>query len=364
MTCPDCERCRREGARFCATCGAPLYDDGCPMCEASRISGDRYCAGCGRKLAKDENPLMVIGFWVGFVTMIILGCVILFEYAVSVWGIPTVFPHLSDTKTSIIMVVPEVVTLFCISGPVLQGYYILLMAALTACIFWIFYKAYEPVKKLVRDNDMKSVRDTALFEVTVLFASLFFLELLFSMVLSAFGESVGTLPDRETWKWMFELMEAPVWEEVVTRILYLGVPMMIVTAVRRNKEKPLWRYIFGGFRIDRYALFFIFFSAAMFGGGHLTNWNIWKFFPTFAFGLITGYLFCKYGVYATIVMHFLTNYLNAETWLFGTSSPMVTMFIVLLVMIPCIPYAFLYIKRGTDGMIAVIKGKDQNRDLR
>ena len=39
--------------------------------------------------------------------------------------------------------------------------------------------------------------------------------------------------------------------------------------------------------------------------------------PTFLFGLITAYLFIKYGLYATVSIHFLTDFMLSESWMTG-----------------------------------------------
>jgi class 3 adenylate cyclase/tetratricopeptide (TPR) repeat protein len=53
MDCPSCGHRNREGARFCASCGASL--DGlvvCPSCGAEAVVGASFCDACGRPLAR------------------------------------------------------------------------------------------------------------------------------------------------------------------------------------------------------------------------------------------------------------------------------------------------------------------------
>ena len=344
--CARCDECRANGDNFCKYCGKPLksYREGCDRCEECLNNGDKFCRYCGKSLVKPENPLLTIGFVVGFVTAFVGALILVFEYAVALWGIPMVWPHLLDSQTSLILVVPVIITIVSFSGISAQIYYVLLLIAVAVCLGYYFYKASGPLIKL-KNGDNKTVRDTAFFEIPVLFCTLLFWEIVMAVVLTALGIEMKGLPDRATWAWMYGLLEAPVWEEIITRILYLGLPMALIAAIWKKEGKKSVKYLFGGFGFNRPAMVFIFFSAFMFAAGHLNNWGAWKFFPTFAFGLIAGYLFCRYGIYACVVIHFLTDYLSAETWLTGTDVPLAYIAMAFLSLI-CVPYTYIYLRRG------------------
>ena len=360
--CAHCDECRNEGDRFCKYCGKPLFEmrDGCDRCDECLENGDKFCRYCGKSLVKPENPLLTIGFVVGFVTALVATGVLVLEYAVAIWAIPQVLPNMADYGVSLILVVPMVVTFFSFDGIPAQIYYILLIVALTVCFVFYFYKAVNPMVKL-KNGDNKSIRDTAFFEVPVLFCTLLFWELAFAFILRALGIDMQGLPDRETWKWMFDLLEAPVWEEIITRILMIGVPMALIALIKDREGKGSLKYLFGGFGFNKPAMVLIFFSAFMFGAGHLTNWGTWKFFPTFVFGLIAGYLFCKYGVYATIILHFLTDYLSAETWVTGSDIGL-SYLLLLLFALACVPYTYIYLRKGVLSLKEVFLG--QSKDLK
>ena len=347
MTCDRCEGCRELGDAFCRYCGSPLIHDSegkCPRCEESRSLGLNYCRYCGRRIER-KGPWMTIGFYIGVITAFILTCLMIFEYIVALWGIPQVIGNIGDTGNTLFIITPAIVDVLTLNGIGSQIYYILLILAVTACLILYLYKAYKPVKALM-DGDTGPVKDTAFFEMPVLFAAMFFLEYAFMFILILMGTDLGTLPERENWKWMFSLLEASVWEEVLTRVLMLGAPMAVIAYLLKKDGKPAWRYIFGNFKMDRCAVILIFFSAFMFGAAHLNSWDSWKFVTTFMFGLIAGYLFVKYGLYATILMHFLNDYLQAEAWFFGTSSPVVSTMIVFILMVACCPYVYVYAKKG------------------
>ena len=360
--CARCEECRIKGDRFCRYCGKPLAEtaDGCDRCEECLRNGDKYCRYCGKSLVIPENPLLVIGFVVGFVTAIIASLTLFFEYAVAIWGIPQVWPHLADASVSLILVVPTIVTIAEFSGIPAQIYYILILAAVAACLIFYFCKAYDPLIKL-KNGDNKTVRNTAFFEVPVFFCTLLFWELAFALLLISLGIEMEGLPDRDDWVWMYGLLEAPVWEEIITRVLYIGVPMALIALIAKHEGRSSAKYLVGGFGFSKPAIVLIFFSAFMFGAGHLNNWGAWKFFPTFVFGLIAGYLFCRYGIYACVVLHFLTDYLSAESWLTGTDLPLAYLAMIVL-SIACVPYTYIYLKRGVLALKDVFL--DQSKGLK
>ena len=361
MPCDRCSECKENGQRFCQYCGDYIGED-CEMCESNRRSGANFCTSCGRPFFERQAPynppstketLLHIGFIVGVVTTVLWSIYLIFELLVALGNFGNVFDHLANFNSTIIIVIPKVTTIWTLSGTGLQIYWVLLVIVLVACLGYLFYKAAGPAKKLVKEKDKKAISNTALFEVCVLFAALYAFEFAFALVLTALGVDMQGLPERETWLWMFDLLEAPVWEEIITRILYLGVPLAIYYAVK--KKKGAWKCIFGGnIKIDRFALIFIIFSAFMFGAGHLSGWGAWKFVPTFLFGLIAGYLFCKYGVYATIAMHFLTDYIQAEEWALG--SQVIYVLLLLITALACAPYLYVYAKKGLTEMARIIKG--------
>jgi hypothetical protein len=109
------------------------------------------------------------------------------------------------------------------------------------------------------------------------------------------------------------LAHASVWEELVVRVLLLGLPLLVVEAGGgRGAPRAPWRYLLGGkIEVNGAAIGFLLFSATVFGLAHVPGWDLWKFLPAFVTGLLLGYLFLRYGLHAAIVMHFLTDYFLA-----------------------------------------------------
>jgi class 3 adenylate cyclase/tetratricopeptide (TPR) repeat protein len=56
MDCPACNHLNREGARFCAECGASLSEPvGCPRCGSANPAESKFCDACGQALARAEQ---------------------------------------------------------------------------------------------------------------------------------------------------------------------------------------------------------------------------------------------------------------------------------------------------------------------
>jgi len=364
VPCDRCDESREKGFTFCVYCGEmlkPYPRSGCERCEECRSNGDKFCIYCGKRLIEEENTFLKIGFYVGLVTAALLSFLLLFEYYVALWGIPQVLPKLPDYGSTLIMVIPTVINVVSFNGVMSQIYYILLVIAVTISIAIYAYRSFKPTIFLFNGND-KSIRDTAFYEVCVLFSVLFFWELVYLLILTAMGIDTGSLPERDAWVWMYELIEASVWEEVITRMLMIGLPFTLVALLMKQEGKGSLKYLFGGMGFNKFTIVLIFFSAFMFGAGHISGWGWWKFFPTFAFGLIAGYLFCKYGVYATIIIHFLTDYMSAESWLFNSDASIMTTLLVILVSLVCVPFTYVYLKKGVIALYNIFG--NQSRDLK
>ena len=140
------------------------------------------------------------------------------------------------------------------------------------------------------------------------------------------------------WVLLFELANAGVYEEIIFRLLLIGLPMALGSVVLRIMEvnrgatgngpgsagryiAGAWRYLIGGvLRRDspKEALVagwaFLFASSAIFGLAHAPGWGYWKVVPSMVAGLGFGYLFLRHGVGAAILAHFVNDYALSLTY--------------------------------------------------
>ena len=350
----------------------------CEHCEDSRGRGFRFCRMCGEYLGEpwrngygpkkdDIGIVMKIGLFITLICAVLL----LIGVFVAFYKSGYVFGNLADAVNSMAILLPYPVTFTKISGAVLQFYYVLLLFAVLVSLVLVFWKAYGPLMTLIRKKDAEPMKNTALFELSVLFSVIYAVSIVFLIALAASGTVVeDPFEGKEPWVEMFAYLEASVWEEVVSRIFLIGVPMFILCVLLKGhtgtlcdpfedrwgsagrdgavdsvvdaydhsddegvdaggakvggvadsdhvagKEYRWWNYLLGGTGLNYAALILILFSSMIFGLAHIPLWGVWKSFQTFIMGLIFGYVFMKYGVYATIALHFLADYLSSISWI-------------------------------------------------
>jgi hypothetical protein len=122
------------------------------------------------------------------------------------------------------------------------------------------------------------------------------------------------------WALIFGLTTASVYEEIISRILLIGIPLLIIHIIRKRVKKPTWRYIFGGkFEVNRITIFLIILSSVTFGLAHSPGWDYWKVLPTLITGLAMGYLYVTKGVHASIIFHFSYNFFSIPLLLLNNS---------------------------------------------
>ncbi|MFX0206070.1 MAG: CPBP family intramembrane glutamic endopeptidase [Candidatus Hodarchaeota archaeon] len=126
---------------------------------------------------------------------------------------------------------------------------------------------------------------------------------------------------------IFLLLNASVYEEIISRFTLIGIPVFIGTLMIPKKRQELtrstfWKPLVGGFGIKHhnikrmkgdviwrgFIIFLIIGSAIIFGLNHVPSWGWWKFVPTFLGGLFLGYLFVEYGIHAAILLHFFIDF--------------------------------------------------------
>jgi membrane protease YdiL (CAAX protease family) len=98
--------------------------------------------------------------------------------------------------------------------------------------------------------------------------------------------------------------------------MFIGVPMMLISfAVTRKKESL--RCLLGGFGMSTTAVVLILISGVIFGLAHSSGWDgqAWKILTTAIMGIFLGYLFVRFGLYAAILLHFITDYFQAFYWM-------------------------------------------------
>jgi len=168
----------------------------------------------------------------------------------------------------------------------------------------------------------------------------FFQVVFFYLVLaSGIEPSSPVNPTPQTaWFWLYELLNAGVYEEFAFRLLLIGLPMALGSVALRILEVNrggtgsgpgaagrhiggAWRYLIGGaVRRDSpketlvAAWAFLIASSVIFGLAHAPGWGLWKVIPAMVAGLGFGYLFLRHGIGAAMLAHFVNDYAAALSY--------------------------------------------------
>lgn len=153
------------------------------------------------------------------------------------------------------------------------------------------------------------------------------INLIISLISSAVGYPIITpssLPINNSPDALFIYADATVWEEIISRMFLIGIPMFLLGLLRRNVSIS---YLFGGFKFDIISFFLLIISSILFGFAHIEGWGMSKIIPAIVGGLMMGYLYIRFGIHVSIIFHFLTDY---SVILMNTIGAFIVMSIILL----------------------------------
>ncbi len=319
---------------MCTVCGAgiPSTGDYCPRCgtirQSKRFSGlppagnRRTWIGSSfqyqpvvrtdwRKVGKSVSAFVMLTL----VAQLVLSIVTLF------YGMKWVVPAILDEWQGfdLFLIAPVIIEFLSVSGYFLLVFYFFLIGAIVSSCTWVFVTS---IRGFSKELSMTAVsrEHSPLFETCgLLFATLFFsvLVALIFRTTSSDVPSTGTLQES-----LFLLANASVWEELIVRVLLIGLPLLLVDILRRTRAHKWHSYLLGGgFKIGTPEAILVMASAAIFGYAHYASgWGAWKIIPTSAAGLAFGYLFLRFGLAASIMLHFATDYLGMPIEVFNSNG--------------------------------------------
>lgn len=324
MTCPRCNEEREKGGVFCRHCGSDLRDP-CPHC--SDHPGDAFCRRCGRRLDRPKPGIMGMAKTVALYAGLLCGLILLLEFVTMWLKLGDVISSASElTFGGFYWLDPMPQTMFTVSGNWIVLVYVVEAAIVTLCL----WKIVKEVLKTRKDGG--DLTGTAGLRLPMIYSVSFVLNVI---VMVVFNEHVSTPDIDGSINMIISLLHASVYEELYCRLLCLGLPILVVSLIlaRGKTEEPWYRYLLGGFGYRKWMLIFLILSAFLFGLAHYDGWGAWKVIPSFVMGLFIGYLFVRYGLYAAISMHFLTDFALSATWLIAGNLGMTITALSLLSMV-------------------------------
>jgi hypothetical protein len=236
----------------------------------------------------------------------------------------------TEPVTYLFLITPLPVAVVGLSGAVAAAWHMALVATITlsAALFVREHArgAFEHFGRVLMGNGSPHLDDPNGF---YLMARLFTLSIFTTELVFILAQAVGSQPtipagitEAPAGELLIALAHASVWEEVVTRVLLLGVPLLAVCRAGRGKlDRPAWRYLVGGkIPLDTPAVAFLLFSSVAFGLAHVSGWDLWKVPGSFVAGLVFGFLFLRLGLHAAVLCHFLHDYLPVAGFLGATQG--------------------------------------------
>lgn len=331
--------------------GLPRY---CPSCGRSLEESDVFCPFCGRPLAfpmgltngqgqayrptSTMETVRRLGRGVTLLALATLLILLLVNVIILIWSPTIVLPEAADPVhgSSLYLIVPwsdPLVMLLELNGVSFGLYHILLVVVITASFVWMVVRSYGTLREELTLERPKEGHSPFWTVGTVFFAVLS-INFIITMILLIAGynpTAPASFEDRPLWALLDGYASASVWEELVTRVLYIGLPLLLIDLVLRRK-KAIRRYLLGGgFELGGKELALIWASAGIFALAHTVFWDAWKIVPTWIGGLAFGYLFLRLGLYAAIMLHFAVDYLSIPIELTGDAL-VVTLVLGLLIL--------------------------------
>lgn len=234
------------------------------------------------------------------------------------------------------VITPGIVPILRMDGIVLVVYFTLVAFAITAAYFYIVLSSSLPTLKEALTGTPG--KHSKMLTISGLFFASYLIIYLNYLFVDASGIS-PTTPDfgsYPVWDQVYGYATASVWEELISRVLLIGVPLLWIDLLFRRKSLlPPRKYLLGG--VDRFGsveVVLVVFSAMMFGFGHIWSWDIWKVTPTIIGGFCFGYLFVRFGLYASIMFHLSFNFLTVPLFFLSDAQSLIVDLVMLFVWLP------------------------------
>lgn len=258
---------------------------------------------------------------------------------------PEIADNLFGRADALFIITPAVTPILEISGAILVLYYLFLAGTIVVAYLFLIGKSH---KRILREIlQARPEKHSPILVVGGLFFAVLAIQYLYYSIIEAGGAvpNVPSIGGEPYWYQIYIFAQASVWEEIISRILLIGVPLLWIDLLfRRDKLQQPKNYFFGGtFELGAVEVGLIVFSAAMFGLAHAGGWDFWKVPPTIIAGLAFGYLFARLGLYAAIMFHFAFDFLTIPVINAGPAPRAILGLIIMIWLVAGIMFTAYYL---------------------
>jgi len=153
-----------------------------------------------------------------------------------------------------------------------------------------------------------------MFAITKWLSILILISALINFIQEYFGIiTVPPLGDNNLIQFFYVSL-APLLEEFLFRIILVGIPLFVLYSSRASLRyflKCLWTPSSLNILDSKKAILIIVFIGISFGFAHIAfgdSWSEGKFAQATAGGIILGWVYLKYGIVTSLLIHWATNY--------------------------------------------------------
>ena len=193
-------------------------------------------------------------------------------------------------------------------------------------ILWMFYLIIFVIALLgPKQHFLKSISSLIsmgkydaklnyMFAMTKWLSILILISAIINFIQESFG--IATIPPLggNSLIQFFYVSLAPLLEEFVFRIILIGIPLFVLYSGRasiRYFVKCLWSPSSLNILDSKKAILLIIFIGISFGFAHIAfsdSWSEGKFAQATAGGIILGWVYLRYGIVVSLLIHWATNY--------------------------------------------------------
>jgi len=300
----------------------------CDGCDRSKAMGYKFCIKCGQSFA-EEAPVptytvekkgildesVLSRFVIPSIALIIVSCIV--SVALIAVDFGEGWDYITDKGISPWIYLGSIIKIAHLEGTAAGLFWLFLAIVAVISVALFIWQSKECFR--FGEGYVERVKDTPLFWMGLLFGSVMVTEVLMNLVFTAFGmgvETPGWIKDMTLGDALVSFTNAAVWEEIMFRVMFLGLPVAIVALASR--EKGAWRYLLGGFGSSKLAVVFLIFSTLLFAFAHVDSWGVMKIFTVSLGGFMLGYMYMRFGLHVAIVCHLINDF--SIVWSMGVDG--------------------------------------------